>query len=400
MLLSLKTQPQPFRFLLYTEWLMLGSCGAMAAFEAWDRRTIPVQHLLILVSLGLMGWILPNGKTPFRYLYTAVEMGLIFYGTTLGYLHILPTLYLIVLIRSCFWFEPAGRWVVAGLSLMLFLVHQAQYLQMILPLTLPDAQQQQIWMHQVAQVLMFGLGLFFVSQLVSTLLAERKAQDQLSLAHEQLREYALQIEDLAAVQERNRIAREIHDSLGHALTTLNVQVQTALKLWQHDPIAAQPFLEQAQRLGKVAMQEVRQSVHALRADAVAEEPLEQAIATLVREFSQSTGIEISNSIDLKTVLPAPIGKTIYRVVQEALTNICKHAEATSVQLTLQQTVDRLYLSVKDNGYGFQLQANPDGFGLHSMRERIVALQGSFRIETEPRQGCCIVVELPLQEALR
>ncbi|MBW4514356.1 MAG: sensor histidine kinase [Timaviella obliquedivisa GSE-PSE-MK23-08B] len=400
MMLSLKTQPQPFRFLLYTEWLMLASCGAMAAFEGWELRSIPVQHILILVSLGLMGWMLPNGKTPFRYLYTAIEMGLIFYGTTLGYLHILPTLYLIVLIRSCFLFEPPGRWVVAGLSLTLFLVHQAQYLQTIMPLLLSNAQQQQIWMHQVAEVLMFGLGLFFVSQLVSTLLAERKAQEQLSLAHEQLREYALQIEDLAAVQERNRIAREIHDSLGHALTTLNVQVQTALKLWQHDPIKAKPFLEQAQRLGKVAMQEVRQSVHALRADAVAEEPLEQAIAALVREFSQSTGIEVLTKIDLQTVLPAPMAKTIYRVVQEALTNICKHAEATSVQLNLRQATDRIYLSIRDNGCGFQPQAKLGGFGLHSMQERIVALHGSFRVETEPQTGCCIVVELPLQEALR
>jgi signal transduction histidine kinase len=400
MLLSSKTQPQPFRFLLYTEWLMLGSCGVMAAIEAWQRQSIPVQHILILMSLGLMGWILPSGKTPLRYLYTAIEIGLIFYGTTLGYLHILPTLYLIVLIRSCFLFEPPGRWIVAGLSLMLFLVHQAQYRQMISPLMLPNVQQQQIWMHQVAEVLMFGLGLFFVSQLVNTLLAERRAQEQLSLAHEQLREYALQIEDLAAVQERNRIAREIHDSLGHALTTLNVQLQTASKLWQHNPIEAKPFLDQAQRLGRVAMQEVRQSVHALRADVTAEEPLEQALATLVQEFGQSTGIEVSTRINLQMVPPAPMSKTLYRVVQEALTNICKHAEATFVQLDLQQTADHISLSISDNGCGFQLQTKSGGFGLHSMRERVVALHGSFRVETKPGAGCCILVELPLQEVLK
>lgn len=400
MLLSLKTQPQPFRFLLYTEWLMLGSCGIMAAIEAWQRQNIPIQHLLILILLGVMGWLLPSGKTPMRYLYTAIEMGLIFYGTTLGYLHILPTLYLIVLIRSCFLFEPPGRWIVAGLSLMLFLVHQVQYLQMIKPLMISGVQQQQIWMHQVAEVLMFGLGLFFVSQLVSTLLAERRTQEKLALAHEQLREYALQIEDLAAVQERNRIAREIHDSLGHALTTLNVQLQTALKLWQRDPIEAKPFLEQAQQLGKVAMQEVRQSVHALRADVVSEAPLEQAIADLVREFGHSTGIQVSTQIGLQTVLPAQMAKTIYRVVQEALTNICKHAEATSVWLELQHRGDRIYLSIRDNGCGFQPQLKSSGFGLHGMQERIMAFHGSFRVEAGPGAGCCILVELPLQEVLR
>lgn len=396
-MLLFKTQPQPFRFLLYTEWLMLGSCGIMAVIEAWQRQTIPVQHILILVSLGLMGWILPSGKTSLRYLYTAIEMGLIFYGTTLGYLHILPTLYLIVLIRSCFLFESPGRWIVATLSLMLFLVHQVQYIQRISPLMLPNVEQQQIWMHQVAEVLMFALGLFFVSQLVSTLLAERRMQEQLTFAHEQLREYALQIEDLAAVQERNRIAREIHDSLGHALTSLNVQLQTAVKLWQHDPVEAKPFVDQAQRLGKVAMQEVRQSVHALRADAVEEEPLEKTIATLVKEFCQSTGIQVKTQIDLQTVLPAQMTKTIYRVVQESLTNICKHAEANWVQINLQQMTDRIHLSIRDDGRGFQPQIKPGGFGLHGMQERIMALQGSFKVESEPGAGCCILVELPLQE---
>lgn len=399
MLFPLNTQPQPFRFLLYTEWLMLGSCSIMAAIEAWETQSIPIQHVFVLAALALMGWMLPGGKTPTRYLYTAIEMGLIFYGTTLGYLHILPTLYLIVLIRSCFLFEPPGRWIVAGLSLMLFLVHQVQYLRTIAPLMLPNVQQQQIWMHQVAEALMFGLGLFFVSQLVSTLLAERRAQEQLSLAHEQLRDYALQIEDLAAVQERNRIAREIHDSLGHALTTLNVQLQTALKLWQHDPTEAKPFLEQAQRLGKVAMQEVRQSVHALRADGATDEPLEQAIATLVTEFEQSTGIQVAVRVGLQSLPPAPIAKAIYRVIQEALTNIYKHAAATVVQINVRQSGDRIYLSIRDDGCGFQLQATTGGFGLHSMRERIMAVQGHFQIEAEPGKGCCILVEVPLNEVL-
>jgi signal transduction histidine kinase len=252
-------------------------------------------------------------------------------------------------------------------------------------------------MHQVAEVLMFALGLFFVSQLVSTLLAERRMQEQLAFAHEQLREYALQIEDLAAVQERNRIAREIHDSLGHALTSLNVQLQTAVKLWQHDPVEAKPFVDQAQRLGKVAMQEVRQSVHALRADAVEEEPLEKTIATLVKEFCQSTGIQVKTQIDLQAVLPAQMTKTIYRVVQESLTNICKHAEANWVQINLQQMTDRIHLSIRDDGHGFQPQIKPSGFGLHGMQERIMALQGSFKVESELGAGCCILVELPLQE---
>ncbi len=396
MIALFKTQPQPFRFLLYTEWLMLASCGAMAAIEAWQRQSLPIQHILILVSLGVMGWLLPSGKTPIRYLYTAIEIGLIFYGTTLGYLHILPTLYLIVMIRSCFLFDPPGRWIVAGLSLMLFLVHQVQYINTLTPLMLPNVEQQRIWMHQVAEVLMFGLGLFFVGQLVNVLLTERRTQEQLALAHEQLRQYAIQVEDLAAVQERNRIAREIHDSLGHALTTLNVQLQTAVKLWQRNPSEAKPFLEQAQRLGTVAMKEVRQSVHTLRADADREEPLEQAIAALIQEFCQSTGVTVNTEIDLPAILPAQVSKTIYRVIQESLTNICKHAEATAVQVRLQQTADKVRLIIADNGRGFRFQTHRSGFGLHGMHERVAMLNGTLRIDTEPGSGCRITVELPLE----
>lgn len=398
-MLAFKPRSQPFHFLLYTEWLMLASCGVMAAIEAWQEQHIPVQHILILAALGVMGWMMPSGKTSMRYLYTAIEMGLIFYGTTLGYLHILPTLYLIVLIRSCFLFEPPGRWIVAGLSLILFMVHQVQYMTTITALLLPDVEQQRIWMHQVAEVLMFGLGLFFVSQLVNTLLTERRTQEQLALAHEQLRQYALKVEDLAAVQERNRIAREIHDSLGHALTALNVQLQTAVKLWDRSSIDAKPFLEQAQKLGTLAMKEVRRSVNALRADADTEEPLEQAIATLVKDFCQGTGVAVSTQIDLQTVLPAQTAKTIYRVIQESLTNICKHAQATSAQIHLQQTTDKICLTIADNGKGFRLQSGSSGFGLHSMRERIAALDGTFEIEAQPGSGCSIHVELPLQRTL-
>lgn len=271
----MKIKNNPFRFLLYTEWVILASCGSLVVVEAIEQQRLPVQHILILALIGLMGLMRPSG-TAVKVFYTAMEIGLIFYGTALGYLHILPTLYLIVVIRSCFLFEFPGRLAIAGLSFILFLVHQVQYLQSIIPLLLPQVQQP-LWIHQLTEVLMFALGLFLVLQLANTLLVERQTQAQLSLAHEQLRQYALQVENLPALQERNRIAHDIHHSLGHTLTALNVQLQTTVKLWQIDPAQAQSFLTQAQGLGAIAMKEVRQSVSTLRADAQENQPLEEAI---------------------------------------------------------------------------------------------------------------------------
>ncbi len=396
---TLNTQTIPFRFLLYTEWVMLGSCGVMALIEAWQTQRIPVVHLLILLTLLAMGLALHKVKPSLAYLYTALQMGLILLGTTLGYLHILPTLYLIVLIRSCFLFEPPGRFIVAGLSFVFFAIHQVQYLATIMPLSLPTLNEQRIWMHQFAEFLMFGLSLVLISRLVSTLITERRTQEKLAHAHHQLRQYSLQIEELAAVQERNRIAREIHDSLGHALTSLNVQLQTGLKLWRRNPEEAHAFLEQAQQLGTMAMQEVRQSVSALRADERPEPPLEEAIATLLQEFQQSTGIPIHSSIHLTTLLSPEVSRALYRLTQEALTNVCKHAKATEVRLDLKAELNQVYLAIADNGRGFSYPQITSGYGLQGMKERVDAVNGDFHLQTSPGQGCQITITLPLNHQL-
>jgi signal transduction histidine kinase len=395
MSLLLPIRPNPFRFLLYTEWVMLTCCGSLAVIEGLENRSMPVQHVVILVLLGLMGLRLPSGHIWVKVFYTAIAMILIFSGTVLGYLHILPTLYLIVVIRSCFLFESPGRLTVAGLCFILFLVHQVQYFQSVI-LVVPAGQQERFWMHQLAEMLMFALGLFLVLQLVNILLVEQKTRKQLTVAHEQLQQYALEIENLAAVQERNRIAREIHDSLGHALTALNVQIQTAMRLWSVNPASAESFMAQAQRLGEMAMKEVRQSVRALREDVREDQPLEEAIASLVEDFRQGTGLSPTTKINLEVIVPLPIVRTLYRVVQEALTNICKYAQATEVKIQLVTTNDSVKLQVEDNGRGFSLNDKIAGFGIKGMQERVAAFEGYFHLETEAGYGCKITVELPLR----
>ncbi|WP_414581334.1 sensor histidine kinase [Scytonema sp. PCC 10023] len=376
---------------------MLASCGSFALLEATAGLRSPLEHISILVLLCLMGWVLPTGKSPVKILYTFGEICLIFYGVTQGYLHILPTLYLIVFIRSCFLFGTIGCWIVGGLSFMLFFVHQIRY---VLNMTaLVPQVKEELWMHMVTETLMFGLALFLVFMLVNTLLSERQAQKDLAIAHQQLRQYAFQAEELAAVQERNRIARDIHDSLGHALTALNVQLQTAVILWQQEPVRVEPFLRQAQQLSVTAMQEVRKSVRALREDNAPKQPLVETIASVVDDFRQGSGIETQMQIiGHKDGVPvsAVIVNALYRIVQEALTNIYKYAQATAVTVKMEITPEIVRLSVVDNGCGFD-QGNSirTGFGLQGMRERIAALGGTFFLETEPGKGCQIGVEVPL-----
>lgn len=392
---SLKLQPNPFRFLLYAEWIMITTCFSFAVIESVEENRLPFQHILVLGILSVMAAFLPGRKLIDKVSYVAIEIALVFYGATLGYLHVLPTLYLIVLIQSCFLFEPIGRWIVAGLSFLLFLVHQVRYVQNI-ALLVEVGSRHLFWMHLIAETLMFGLGLFFALKLVNTLLSERHTKQQLAIAHQQLQNYALQVEDLAAIQERNRIAREIHDSLGHTLTAQNIQLQSAVKLWQRDIHQAQGFVEQAQRLAAIAMQEVRCSVSTLRADVHEELCFKGAIEALLNDFQQGTGISVSTHINIQTSTPPEADRALYRILQEALTNIIKYAEATAVEIQIRAIADWIQMTVTDDGKGFDPVQSTGGFGLQGMRERVAALNGHFQIGSAPEQGCQIQVELPLR----
>ncbi|MEG4391891.1 hypothetical protein [Microcoleus sp. BROC3] len=125
---------------------MLVSWGSFALIEVFEQQHLPFQHIPTLAILGGMGLMLPKSPTALKLLYTCIEIVLIFYGATLGYLHILLTVYLIVLIRTCFLFEKVGRWTIACLPLFLFLVDQVRYVQNT-TLLLLGGQQEAFWMH-------------------------------------------------------------------------------------------------------------------------------------------------------------------------------------------------------------------------------------------------------------
>lgn len=238
----------------------------------------------------------------------------------------------------------------------------------------------------------------------------QQTQTNLLQALKQERSLKQRIEEMAAIEERNRIAREIHDSLGHSLTALNVQMQAVASLLHTDPLQAQSFLTQAQRLGTTAMQEVRESVRTLRTAKHTEQPLAETIAALAEEFRQVTGIIPTVHTCLTKPVSSSVSKTLYRIVQEALTNISKYAQATQVQIHL-ITIDddcnspeerlrpSIDLTVTDNGEGFDLQQQPTGFGLQGMQERVAALDGELHLATSPGAGCQIQVKFPLSEVL-
>ncbi len=390
---SIQIQNHPFRFLLYLEWVLL----AVALITEFLPQPVPHYPALTIGSLivfGLMGLKIPTGKLTTKVIYTASEILLILLTSTASgrAIRLFAFLYLILVTRSCLIFKLPGRLAITGLSFALFFKTLLRRFEHVA--TTPTIEEK-LRFFVLGYPFFFGLSLVFVLLLMNAVLAERQIRDKLEHANQQLRQYALLIEDQATLQERNRIARDIHDSLGHSLTALNLQLETGLKLWQSNPTKAMSFLVMAKELGSKALQDVRQSVSTMRANPLQGKSLEKAITLLIDDFYRVTGILPRSEIDVSTTIPLEVSTAIYRLTQESFTNISKYAYATEVIFQLTMTHKGLMLMIQDNGQGFSLEQNTTGFGLQSMRDRTLAIQGQFNIESTPGSGCKITAFFPI-----
>jgi signal transduction histidine kinase len=218
---------------------------------------------------------------------------------------------------------------------------------------------------------------------------------ELEAVHAQLREYAARVEQLAVAEERNRLAREIHDSLGHHLTILSVQLQAASRLIALDSTRAASEIEKARAIVAEALGDVRQSVSALRAQAAVNGQPALALERMIQEFGDATGIIVNYRADaLGALSPAQV-LTIYRAVQEGLTNVQKHAHASRVDVTLQRDETIIRLALADNGSGDGAARAESGFGLLGLRERVEFLGGVLSYGARAGGGFELKMELPL-----
>lgn len=411
----IQIKKHPFPSLLYLEWTLLAINALIAVIPSPLRRThpkppevsicavfpdlsvcsiLPELSIYSLIIFALMGLRLPRSNQIAKVIYTAIEILLILTTGLFGerFARLFPVLYIILVTRSCLIFKLPGRLFVTILSFTLFLVTTQLKYQLF---NFQAQAQERSRFFSLNWSLTFGLSLVFVLLMMNAVLSERHSREKLAIANEKLRQYAMQIENQATLEERNRIAREIHDSLGHSLTALNLQLETALKLWQSNPGKAETFLATAKELGSKALKDVRQSVSTMRFNPLQEQSLERAITSLSENFHRSNGILPICKINLEYPLPPEINTAIYRITQESLTNISKYAYATEVKLELTDMRGNLRLIIQDNGRGFDLGQNTTGFGLQSMRDRTLALGGEFNINSALGYGCKITVNIPL-----
>lgn len=226
-------------------------------------------------------------------------------------------------------------------------------------------------------------------------LRAEKLTVELEAANQKLAKYAIQAEELATTQERNRIAREIHDNLGHYLTVVNVQLEAAKSIMPTQPEKALGAVEKAQRLTQEGLQAVRGSVSALRTGPVENRPISEAIAELIAE-NEAAGIKTKYTVAHQPHDLSPnVALTLYRVVQEALTNVRKHADATEVDVALDYgDAQAVRVTIEDNGNGSA--ETETGFGLLGIRERVALLGGRLDVHTAPGEGFVLAVTVPVQ----
>jgi signal transduction histidine kinase len=454
-------KPHPFRRLLSLEWLLLGTIAVMIPIElmGWSNLSsvllgsdgfisTPLKTVFLLLTFlvfGLIGLRLPMTRTS-KILYHLLEFGLFGFACYLqswNSSRLIPLL-IIVMMRACLVLENRGRWWMLGVTGGVYVLAQlpaglfvAIALFGLSPAQLASAQgnwgkdwgqifpdgrvvvnvntqfqpdQVNIFLSgirslliqfYVTELITFALMIVFVILLVNALISERQGRRNLTIAHEQLYQYSRQIEDQSILQERARIARDLHDSLGHLLTAQNIQLQNAQLHLTQNPEVAQTFLTSSTQFGTQALSELRNTLTQLRTPLLEGRSLQQALQDLLDQLAQLCPIDSSIEYALTRPLSPPIQTTLYRITEEALMDSYKHSQAKTLQIQVSEADSRVMLTIVDDGQGFDLQPLPTGFGLRGMRERSEGLGGTLDIQTKPGFGCRIqvIIPLPLERTL-
>ena len=407
----------PLRLLLYIEWILFAVVMALEVAPRDGQLLEPKWLNIGIVALvAVMGLRLPSGRLSIRVIYTIAQIVPILIAAAVG-MRPVAWLYLIVVIRSYLIFGRQYRLLITSGIFALYLttlnlfpsqrershVYKGSHrTEVVASESRSSPTSSQNGPNQPERggfrwgfVFLFGGALLSLQLLVDRILSEKLAKEELAIANQRIRTYALKAEENGSLQERNRIAREIHDSLGHSLTALNLHLEMAVKFSQIEPEKSRAVLVEAKRLGSIALRDVRQSVSTLRSDPLHNQDLPTALYKLADEFKLSNHVRPACYVNVPPDLPPPIAVTIYRIVQEALTNISKYAKATQVEIEIRTLPKEIELRIIDDGIGFIPTNNTTGFGLQGMRERVLSLQGKFELVSTPNAGCQIVAVIPL-----
>jgi signal transduction histidine kinase len=385
-------------WLLFIVMVIIGYILTFVLRPSWGLPPLKSWELALGIAFGLIYTLIGLNEQVFHErlppgwaeaMFFSVECALIFgIGFVLGvggsWLMAIPLVGFAVEIL-----KPWQRWIV--------------YIAVVVCSILPIGLRQGNWIGTGVNSITVGTAVVFVAVFAQMRLNEQQAREraeqlmeELEKANVQLAAYATQAEELAMTQERNRLAREIHDNLGHTLTTVNVQIEAAKVIMDSEPDRALDAMNKAQDLTQKGLKRVRESVAALRESPVSNRSLGEAITSLIKE-AQSSGIVTEFKMNGEPqALEHKVALALYRAAQEGLTNVRRHARASRVDILLDFKPNEVRLEVKDNGVGAGEISG--GFGLLGIRERMQLLGGKIEISSGIGKGFCLTASVPLSDA--
>lgn len=251
----------------------------------------------------------------------------------------------------------------------------------------------------VNSLLVFGTG-FCLNKLMESNLKAKRLHEENLLQYELIREqnraleqYANQVEKLTLVEERNRLAQELHDTVGHTFTSVIMGMDAVSYLIEAAPGKAKEKLDVLRTVTRSGLEEVRRSIHQI-APPDDDGTLTQQLSRVADEFAVHTGTKVHvNTKGRECNLPKQTRLTLIRCLQESLTNAKRHGQAKCIDITLEYQQQQAVLRVEDDGRGAEILEA--GFGIRSMQERLAALQGSVSIDSKPGIGTVVTCKIPI-----
>jgi signal transduction histidine kinase len=306
-----------------------------------------------------------------------------------------PLFLLLVAVVIAAWvYGRRGAWLSAGLSGLLLIVGSIVE-DLITGVPRPGGLLLfgAISPWSILSVITLRLPLLIVAGYIVGTLAEQERQQTvaLSAANAKLREQASSAEQLATARERNRLARDLHDTLAHSLAGLVVQLQAIDTLLKAEPDAARSELAKARQLAHTGLQEARQAIQDLRANPIEDLGLARALEREAIDFGERADVQVEVHVtDPKRPLANDIAAQVLRIAQEAFNNVEHHADAQRVSVALTQTDHGVQLSVADDGRGFTDEhVGDDRFGLKGMRERAEMIGADLQITSAVGRGTTV-----------
>jgi len=222
--------------------------------------------------------------------------------------------------------------------------------------------------------------------------AQRRQREALHQANLRLAHYAATLEQLAVSRERNRLARDLHDTLAHTLSGVAVQLEAARSLWEGDPHLARAMLQEALSATRSGLGEARNAIHALRAAPLDDLGLALAVRRLARSTAERANLALELQVPESCGEVAPvIEQAVYRIADEALANAARHAQAHDLLVRLARRGDTLELTISDDGRGFDPDRPPPRghYGLQGMRERAEMIGSELEVVSKPGRGTTV-----------